>query len=120
MVRSFTDRVFGGVCGGLAASLRINAWILRFLFVILALASVGTFAVAYLILWWLTPQGSPVTRRRGLPVILVFVLLALAIALWVLRLQNQLITPYGTDLYLPILAFALALVFFLRQFGRRA
>lgn len=115
MTRSFSDRVLGGVCGGLARATRINAWLWRIAFVVLAVASAGAFLAAYLALWWLVPQESPAERRRGLPLLLALGLLALAGALWAAELQGRLISPAGMSMYLPILGAALALIFFVRQ-----
>ncbi len=116
MLRSFTDRVFGGVCGGLAASLRINSWIWRALFVVLAVASGGAFAVLYVLLWWLVPQQRlSVERQSGLPVLLVLLLIAVTIVFWYGRDLGWWNAPDGTTLYLPILALVGSVVFFLRQ-----
>jgi phage shock protein C len=119
MVRSFTDRVLSGVCGGLGAGLRLNPWLIRLGFVILTPLSLGAFAVLYVLLWWTLPQESLVgRRRRNAGGLLVFALLALTIALWVGRLMGWLRTPAGVDLYWPSLALLLAAVFFLRQLRR--
>jgi phage shock protein PspC (stress-responsive transcriptional regulator) len=116
MLRSFTDRFLGGVCGGLAVTLRLNSWLLRALFVVLTLASAGAFAVLYVVLWWITPQERLLAERRGgLPVLLVLLLVVLTAALWAVRDQGMLIAPNGTSLYFPILALVLSVVFFLRQ-----
>ena len=71
MYRSFSDRVLGGVCGGLAAALHVNAWLIRLIFVVLTLVSLGAFAALYLLLWWIVPAESPTQRRRGFPTIFV-------------------------------------------------
>jgi phage shock protein PspC (stress-responsive transcriptional regulator) len=116
MFRSYTDRVLGGVCGGLAASLRVNSWLVRGVFVALTLASLGAFAALYLILWWITPQETLTGRRRGglaLPVLLL--LIAVTVALWIGRDMEWLRAPGGESLYLPVVALVLGLVFFLRQ-----
>jgi phage shock protein PspC (stress-responsive transcriptional regulator) len=115
MTRSFSDRVLGGVCGGLARATRINAWLWRIAFVVLAFASAGAFLVAYLVLWWFVPQERPSQRRRGFPLLLALGLLALAGALWAAEMQGRLLSPAGASMYLPLLAVALALAFFLRQ-----
>ena len=60
LYRSQTDRIIGGVCGGLAEYLRIDATIVRLLFVLFALGS-GVGVVVYFILWVILPvegQGS--------------------------------------------------------------
>lgn len=116
MQRSFTDRVFGGVCGGLAASLRINSWFIRALFIVAAVASLGAFAALYVLLWWIVPQEHlTAPERHGVSLFVVLLLLAATAALWALRDQGLLNAPDGTSLYLPLLALMLSLVFFLRQ-----
>src|SRR4026207_1219314 len=75
MYRSFTDRVFGGVCGGLGALLPVNPWVFRVIFVILAVMTLGAFAALYVLLWWLIPQESLVGRQRGGAGLLLLVIL---------------------------------------------
>lgn len=58
--RSTTDKVVGGVCGGLAAGLGIDALVLRAAFVVLTLAG-GTGIGIYLVAWLVLPQQD--TRR---------------------------------------------------------
>jgi len=116
MLRSFTDRVLGGVCGGLATALHIDAWIIRIAFVVLGLISLGGFVALYLILWWITPQESPTSsHQRGLALPLVLLLVILTAGLWIARDQTWLRAPGGESLYLPLILFVVALVFFLRQ-----
>lgn len=116
MLLSFTDRVLGGVCGGLASALRVDAWLIRALFAVLAVASLGGFGVLYLILWWITPQELPTaSRQRGVPVALVFLMMGFTGVLWIGRDQTWLRAASGESLYLPLLVFVLAVVFFLRQ-----
>ncbi|NLT29089.1 MAG: PspC domain-containing protein [Propionibacterium sp.] len=50
--RSSTDRVLGGVCGGLAESIGINAWILRILWLLIP----GPNIIAYFVCWALIPD----------------------------------------------------------------
>ena len=54
LYRSRTDQMIGGVCGGLSQYLKIDATIIRLLFVLLALGS-GVGMVLYLILWVIIP-----------------------------------------------------------------
>jgi phage shock protein PspC (stress-responsive transcriptional regulator) len=119
MVRSFTDRVFGGVCGGLGAALRIDSWVLRGALVLAAILSGGLFAVTYLVLWWLTPQESLASRRRGFPTLLALVLIIATAAAWWARGEGLLVSPTGADLTLPGMALIAGVVFFLRQLGGR-
>ena len=60
-VRSRTDRVIAGVCGGIGARLGIDANIVRIAFVALALAWVGM--ALYLMAWVLLPRSSPPTAE---------------------------------------------------------
>ncbi len=115
MYRSFSDRVLGGVCGGLATALHVNAWLIRLIFVLLTLISLGAFAPLYLLLWWIVPAESPTKRRRGLPVILVLILILLTLAAWVGRDLGQLTTAAGVNLFWPGALVVLSAVFFLRQ-----
>lgn len=115
MYRSFSDRVLGGVCGGLAAALHMNAWWVRIIWAVLALASLGAFAVLYVLLWWVVPQESPTERRRGLSLFFVILLVILTAAAWAGRELGQLTTPTGVNLFYPGAFLLLSAVFFLRQ-----
>ncbi|MCW5953080.1 MAG: PspC domain-containing protein [Propionibacteriaceae bacterium] len=60
LTRSRTDKFVGGVCGGLAKSLGMDASIVRIIVVLLAIfTQVGW--IAYLVLWAVLPQegGGP-------------------------------------------------------------
>src|SRR3954451_11266359 len=56
--RSRTDKILGGVSGGLAEYSGIDALLWRVGFVALALAG-GTGVIVYLLLWLLMPAGPP-------------------------------------------------------------
>ncbi|MFG6448773.1 PspC domain-containing protein [Roseateles sp. BYS180W] len=53
--RSVSDRWFGGVCGGLARSTGVDAWVWRLSFFFVAFC-VGFGALLYLLLWVFAPQ----------------------------------------------------------------
>jgi phage shock protein PspC (stress-responsive transcriptional regulator) len=55
LVRSSTDRMVSGVCGGLAAYLGIEAVWVRLFFVLISLAN-GVGLLVYLILWIIMPE----------------------------------------------------------------
>lgn len=59
LMRSETDRMIGGVCGGLAAYLGVDPVLVRLAFVILLLAS-GVGLAIYVILWIVMPTPSRV------------------------------------------------------------
>jgi phage shock protein PspC (stress-responsive transcriptional regulator) len=65
MYRSFTDRVFGGVCGGLAAILPINAWVFRAAFIVLSIMTVGA-VPAVVVAHPAGIAGDTAARRVGL------------------------------------------------------
>jgi phage shock protein PspC (stress-responsive transcriptional regulator) len=66
VARSLTDRVLGGVCGGLAAYLGIKPGGLRIGVLLLAVLSQGAVGVLYLILWWVLPLNlTPDTPAPG-------------------------------------------------------
>lgn len=117
MYRSFTDRVLGGVCGGLP----FNSWLARAMFVILSLATLGTFALVYLLLWWVVPQDSLVTPRRGGSgwLLLAVILTALVLAAYTAHRLGFTRLPSGADLYWPLLLLLVSIVFLLQQLPRR-
>jgi phage shock protein C len=59
LARSETDKMIAGVCGGLAAHLRIDPVLVRLAFVVLLLASGIGFAI-YVILWIVMPVESQI------------------------------------------------------------
>lgn len=57
--RSERDRVIAGVCGGLAEHLRVDATLVRVVFVVLAFFG-GSGLILYLVLWLvMPPAGAP-------------------------------------------------------------
>lgn len=56
-VRSTTDKMVAGVCGGLAKYFDIDTTIVRVLFVLFALAG-GPGILAYIILWIVMPEDG--------------------------------------------------------------
>ncbi len=63
LYRSENDKMLGGVCGGIAAYLRIDSSIVRILFALLTLG-LGTGILVYIILWIALPPKSMVTKIR--------------------------------------------------------
>jgi phage shock protein C len=53
--RSRTDRVFGGVCGGMARATGMEAWVWRLLFAALFICA-GAGLILYLLLWIFVPS----------------------------------------------------------------
>ena len=53
--RSRTDRLFGGVCGGIARSTGMEAWVWRLLFAALFICA-GAGLLLYILLWIFVPS----------------------------------------------------------------
>ena len=53
--RSRTDRWFGGVCGGIARSTGMEAWVWRLLFTVLFICA-GAGLLVYVLLWIFVPS----------------------------------------------------------------
>jgi len=56
LYRSRRDKVLGGVCGGLAEYFQIDPVLVRLLWVIFTLISMGLGIVAYIIAWIIVPE----------------------------------------------------------------
>jgi phage shock protein C len=56
--RSRTDRVVGGVCGGLGVYFGLDPILFRIAFVVLALAGGGAGLPLYLVAWLIMPEGE--------------------------------------------------------------
>lgn len=56
--RSRSDRVLGGVCGGIARSVGVDPVLVRIAAVLIGLVSAGTAVLAYLVAWLLLPQAA--------------------------------------------------------------
>lgn len=111
VARSLTNRVFGGVCGGLGGYLGLNAWWARLAFVVLTPLSGGVAGLLYLILWWtmrvdLTPDVPNAGRDLG-ALLLVVLMIVITGAIVLARGAGLLSGPGGADLFWPgMLAFA--------------
>lgn len=58
LYRSRTDKMLGGVCGGLGAYLGIDSTLVRIFFVLLALPGAGIGFALYIILWLILPYAG--------------------------------------------------------------
>lgn len=65
LTRSLIDRALGGVCGGLGTYLSINPWWVRIAFVALAIFTLGTGILVYIVLWLALPEQT-LADLRGL------------------------------------------------------
>lgn len=64
LYRSETNKVFGGVCGGLGEVFQVDPTLLRILFVIAFLMG-GTGILLYLILWLVIPSESKIMHSSN-------------------------------------------------------
>lgn len=88
LTRSRTDRVLGGVCGGLAAYLGVDPVWVRLAAVVLGLFSWGAVVAAYIVAWIIIPEGDPspsAPAGRG-AVVLGVVLIGVGVAALIDRL----------------------------------
>jgi phage shock protein PspC (stress-responsive transcriptional regulator) len=121
LYRSTTDKVIGGVCGGLGNYLNIDPVIVRILFVLLAIFG-GSGILVYIILWIVIPEevytfgteqpaGEPVEvmedvegqKKKSNNTLVVGVLL---IAIGLLVLADRLIPAYNLWDFWPLLLIA--------------
>ena len=116
MYRSFSDRVLGGVCGGLGSSWRVNPWWLRVIFVAFSVASFGVGVLLYLGLWWALPQESLIVNQRGgvFAWVMLIVMLFIIVGAWVIQITGNLTASNGQALLYPIALMTISMVFFIR------
>lgn len=56
--RSPTDRILGGVCGGMAAKLGWNATLVRILYLVISILPCFAGIPIYVVLWLAVPEGD--------------------------------------------------------------
>lgn len=68
LYRSKKERILGGVCGGLGEHLDVDPTVIRLVWVVIALLSLGTGLLIYLIAWIIIPDegaaDTPVTVKE--------------------------------------------------------
>ncbi len=75
LTRSRSERMLGGVCGGVARNLDVDVTLMRLIWVLVTLMAGGLGLVAYLVLWLVVPDepgpvsstNSPSPEPRALP-----------------------------------------------------
>ena len=53
---SDTNKKFGGVCGGLGEYFEVDPTLVRVIFILIALLSLGLGVLAYLLMWMVIPR----------------------------------------------------------------
>lgn len=63
--RSRTDRMVAGVCGGIGEYLDIDPNVIRLIWVIVTVFTVGVGVLAYLLAWLIIPEETPPATSAG-------------------------------------------------------
>ena len=63
LYRDPDNSVLGGVCGGLGAYFNIDPIIVRALFIVLLIISIGTAIIVYILLWLITPKAETTAQK---------------------------------------------------------
>lgn len=129
LARSLTDRVLGGVCGGLGSTIGIDPWWVRSGFVILGLFTAGTGLLIYLALWFALPPQSlgdlPASResqpRAANPETIILIGGAVIVmGLIVLARNLGILSSENGDAFLPLVVIAFGLTLLAKQWWRSA
>ena len=56
---SDTNRKIGGVCGGLGEYFDVDPTLVRVIFILIALLSLGLGIIAYILIWMIIPRKRP-------------------------------------------------------------
>ncbi|MEK6809768.1 MAG: PspC domain-containing protein [Nanoarchaeota archaeon] len=64
LYRSRKDRVFGGVCGGIAEYMEVDPVVVRLVWAIFILISMGMGILAYIIAWAIIPE-EPSSKQKS-------------------------------------------------------
>ena len=130
LTRSLTDRVLGGVCGGIAALIGINAWWVRGACAILGAFPLETGVLISLGLWSLIPPqrlaalptGRDHVQMRTVhrETVILLGVAVIAIGLLVLARNLGLLVANENDIFAPLVVIAFGLVFLVKQLRRTA
>ena len=58
LYRSKSERILGGVCGGIADYFNVDPTIVRLLWILITFMSFGAGVLAYIIAWFIIPEGK--------------------------------------------------------------
>lgn len=130
LTRSLTDRVLGGVCGGLGAYIGVDPWWVRAAFVVLGVFTAGTGVLIYLALWFILPPQTladlPDPRRDGRAPLsspeTVIVIGGAVIGMGMIVLARNLgvLSSEQGDAFLPLVIIMFGLVLLIKQLWRPA
>jgi phage shock protein C len=128
LTRNLTDRVLGGVCGGLGQYIGVDAWWVRGAFVVLGVFTAGTGVLIYLVLWWVLPPQRLASIPDDVPSRVIahpetVVLVGGAVILMglvVLARSLGILSGDQGDAFLPLVIIVLGLMMLAKQFRRIA
>jgi phage shock protein C len=64
LYRSRNERIFGGVCGGLGGHIEVDPNIIRLVWVIVTLISLGIGLIVYLAAWIIIPESPDESTQQ--------------------------------------------------------
>jgi phage shock protein PspC (stress-responsive transcriptional regulator) len=64
LYRSRKDRIVGGDCGGLAAHIEVDPSLIRLVWIVVTLISLGTGLIVYLAAWILIPESPEESTKQ--------------------------------------------------------
>jgi phage shock protein PspC (stress-responsive transcriptional regulator) len=67
LYRSKTQRMLGGVCGGIGEHIDVDPTVIRLVWAVLTLLSVGIGIIAYIIAWIIVPEEGTVDDVTIIP-----------------------------------------------------
>lgn len=126
LTRSALDRVFGGVCGGLCATLGVSAWWGRIAFIALMAVQPLFGILLYCLLWValpaptlsdLPPPAGGTKRPRPESILMIGMLLIIT-GILVLLGNLEILRGVRGDLITPVLLLLIGVILLLRQLRR--
>lgn len=130
LTRSLTDRVLGGVCGGLGAYIGVDPWWVRAAFVILGVFTAGTGVLIYLALWYILPpqalvdlpdpRGGGRARLSSPETVIVIGGAVIGMGMIVLARNLGVLSSEQGDAFLPLVIIVFGLVLLIKQLWRPA
>lgn len=67
LYRSRKEQMLGGVCGGLGEHIDVDPTIIRLVWVVVTLLSLGTGIIVYLAAWIIIPESPEESTQQSLP-----------------------------------------------------
>ncbi len=130
LTRNLTDRVLGGVCGGLGAFIGVDPWWVRAAFVVLGVFTAGTGVLIYLALWFILPPQTladlPDPRSGGRApraspeTVIVIGAAVIGMGMVVLARNLGMLSSDQGDAFLPLVIIIFGFVLLVKQLWRPA